>query len=188
MTLFHRKTTTLTVSIALVLTACYADSHPMDGAAGAEPHPDHTSASTVYGTDADVRFAEDLWDAIDDHGEWKMSSDPYPGRSPHGDFLRIASTFVRLQGRSFPVIVKDNFAGEEQDVREAPDEHLESVTVMLRRESGYSEEHGDWFFVKYSPEGSVADGPNGRPLAGRVRSCIECHDHAAGHDDLFHND
>ena len=68
---------------------------------------------------------------------------------------------------------------------------LAAVTVM-KKVDGYSPQAGDWFWVKYSPDGSIDKNPDGVPLAGRValganEGCIACHSGAGGGDYVFKN-
>lgn len=92
------------------------------------------------------------------------------------------------------------------------DESLESVYVMYQTE-GYNPQANDWYWVKYNPDGSVAQKEKtpsviatashsepvgeGKPhirvakprrIMGRVNNCIQCHRTAASNDFLFFND
>jgi hypothetical protein len=56
---------------------------------------------------------------------------------------------------------------------------------------GYDAQYGDWYWVKYNLDGSVARTPRekgGQPIRGLFASCIQCHDSAAGDDFVFTND
>ncbi len=106
----------------------------------------------------------------------------YPGQSPHGAQLamylnrRAVTNPTELPGGS--IIVKENYADDGQT--------LMAVTVMYRSE-GYDPEHNDWYWVKYNPDGSVAQN-DGMLLAGRVGGCIDCHSSSTGEDFAFFND
>ena len=147
-----------------------------------------------FGGEADTAFAADLWSAIDGYTAWRMQSDVYPGQSPHGKFLRMYANVVTVGDRAYDVIIKDNFGGPSAEaVAAAPTDHLKAVTVMVRREDGYDPGHDDWFWVKYAPDGTVAENPQGMALAGRVakgtdKGCIACHGKAGGGDYIFSND
>jgi hypothetical protein len=150
----------------------------------------------AFGGSADVEFAGKLWKAMEGYRDWPMSSDVYPGISPHGAFLRVYYNMVHVDGEPYHLIVKDNFGGEgatRQAVADAPDDYLAAVTIMLQREPGYDSDNDNWFWVKYAPDGSIEANPKGMALAGRVakgadEGCIACHHHAKGDDYLFSND
>ena len=61
-----------------------------------------------------------------------------------------------------------------------------AVTVMARYK-GYNDQHYNWYFVKYNPDGSVATKGNMK-LAGKVKGCTKCHEDAEGDDYAFFND
>ncbi len=149
-----------------------------------------------FGGDEDVAFAAELWKQMEGYEDWPMSSDVYPGTSPHGAFLHLAYNVVNVDGEPYHVIVKDNFGGDgvtADTVRADPEKWLVAVTVMVQRDPGYDPDHGDWFWVTYAADGSVMDNPKGVALAGRVAKgtdtgCIACHANAKGGDYLFTND
>ncbi len=106
----------------------------------------------------------------------------YEGQSPHGAFLKVymnRKAITDLDGTTNgAIIVKENYAPDQ--------ETLGAVTVMYRS-TGYDAEHGDWFWVKYKPDGTVAMKGDMR-LAGKLKGCIECHAGAEGGDYVFVND
>lgn len=61
-----------------------------------------------------------------------------------------------------------------------------SISVMYRVKD-YDKEHGNWYYLRYLEDGSLARA-NGKSVAGRVASCIECHTKAKGKDFVFSND
>ena len=94
------------------------------------------------------------------------------------------------------------------------DKSLESITVMYKTK-GFNPNANDWYWVKYNPDGSVANKPiepeqivgqtvvdpagtqytqaarvTAPPtkLNGRIQSCIQCHQRAGGGDLVFFND
>lgn len=75
------------------------------------------------------------------------------------------------------ILVKENYT---------PDKKLAAITVMYRAR-GFDPEHGDWWWVKYNPDGTV-DTQNGTKLAGKVQGCIRCHSAAGGDDFIYAND
>ena len=66
-----------------------------------------------------------------------------------------------------------------------------AITAMYRSK-GYNPEAGDWYWIKYNPDGTVAKAPpemRSMPLAGKPMGCIKCHgEGAAGNDFAFFND
>ncbi len=157
-----------------------------------------------FGDDADVAFAERLWGELAATrlvGPNALSSRPYEGVEPHGAIL------VTLQGdlaiaedfggeHTGAVIVKYNYMGESvsvSSVADNPDLNLAAVTVMFRRAEGYDSENLDWFWAKYSSDGSLQTNPQGVRMAGRIGknpqdACIACHKFAPGDDYVFLND
>lgn len=149
-----------------------------------------------FGRPEDVAFAKKLWKATQGYEHWKLTTPVYKGQSPHGVWVRLFSTWVTIDGHSYPVIIKDNYGGRgvskarvEADRRK----WLKIVTMMVQREPGYDPENRNWFWVKFNPDGSIMKNEKGMPLAGRVakgmnKGCISCHSQAAGGDYLYSND
>jgi hypothetical protein len=152
-----------------------------------------------FGGEADRAYAERLWEAMEAErmvGEDRIRTIPLLGTDPHGAFLETFYMSLTLDGHEGLLSVKRNYGpGEvtQEDVQADRDEHLNSVTVMFRREAGYDPDHQNWFWVKYLPDGSLDENPQGRKLAGRVAKgantgCIACHSDADGGDYLFSTD
>ncbi len=149
-----------------------------------------------FGGPTDTAFAKKVWKAMDGYQNWKMTTAVYKGQSPHGKFLRLYSTWVTVDGKSYPIIVKDNYGGRGvtmDRIKKNPSEWLKAVTIMLQREKGYDSDNQNWFWVKFSPKGDILTNPKGMKLAGRVakgmpKGCISCHGQAGGGDYLFSND
>lgn len=107
-------------------------------------------------------------------------------QAPHGAFVKL---YLNRTAAAHPdelpsgsIIVKENFGPDR--------EKLMAVTVMYRND-GYNPEGGDWYWVKYRPDGTVdqMDSPKGRmQLAGKLKGCIDCHGGADGKDFSFIND
>lgn len=124
------------------------------------------------------------------YDEWGPFSEKkpgvYPGQSPHGAMLKMyANKAARQSGRGFPaksILIKHNYSADGNS--------LLAITVMYKA-PGFNPKHGDWFWVKYNPDGSVATTPpekGGKRIAGRFQSCIDCHAGAGGNDYVFAND
>jgi len=134
-----------------------------------------------------IAFAKVLWDSLQakDYRQWaplpRHSADMYPGKSPHGAFLKLYGNRTAVShSRTLPygsIIVKENFK---------PDKSLAAVTVMYRIK-GFDPTHHDWYWVKYMPNGAVAK-KGTMQAAGKVGTCIGCHAQAKGNDWTFSND
>jgi hypothetical protein len=109
----------------------------------------------------------------------------YPGDSPHGAFLKM---FLNRKAAGSPnslpdgsIVIKENYS---------PARELAAITVMYKTR-GYNPKAGDWYWVKYNPDGSVASKSTDKGmmrLSGRVGGCIDCHSAAEGDDFAYFND
>ncbi|MGA1867963.1 MAG: cytochrome P460 family protein [bacterium] len=117
-----------------------------------------------------------LWEYITNESpykEWKFWPDHQgmqPGRAPHGPLHKVYvndhifhSTRPPVQYGS--IQVKENYNRAEK---------LQAITVMYKVRD-YNPSAGDWFWVKYSPEGKA--NPYGKP-----DGCIGCHGTRANND------
>ena len=59
----------------------------------------------------DQEFAQKVWKAMKGYKDWKLTTGVFKGASPHGKWVRLYSTFVTVDGKDYPIIVKDNFRG-----------------------------------------------------------------------------
>ena len=112
--------------------------------------------------------------------------DAYPGVSPHGAFLKMyLNRIAAADPKNLPfgsIIIKENYGKDKKT--------LMAVTVMYRVKD-YDPDHKDWYWVKYNPDGTVARTPpdkGSKPIAGKFKSCIDCHAKAAGDDYYYGND
>lgn len=115
-----------------------------------------------------------------------QSGDYYEGQSPHGAFLKMYLNRTAIADpTTLPhksIVIKENYGPDKKT--------LMAVTVMYRSK-GYDAEHNDWYWVKYNPDGTVAQAPpemGSMRLAGKVNGCIKCHGEAGGNDFAFVND
>jgi hypothetical protein len=109
-------------------------------------------------------------------GYWPGKYGMYPGKSPHGAYLKIYANGIALkaarEGRPMPdgaILVKENY-GEDQKT-------LMAVTPMYKSKD-YNVSSGDWWWAKYGPNGEV-------DKAGAVKGCINCHRAQEGNDWIF---
>jgi hypothetical protein len=107
---------------------------------------------------------------------WPGYEGIYPGKSPHGKFLKLYANPIAIkaakEGKSMPdgaILVKENYGKDKKT--------LMAVTPMYRIK-GYNPEGGDWFWVKYGPDGKVLK-------AGKPKGCIDCHGVQKNKDWLF---
>ncbi len=107
---------------------------------------------------------------------WPGKGKLYPGKKPHGAFLTTyvskgAYNAIKNKSGSIPegaMIVKENYS---------PAKKLAAITVMYKK-SGYSPDGGDWFWLKYAPDGKIMK-------EGKVGGCINCHASVKANDWLF---
>ena len=105
-----------------------------------------------------------LWHFWDDH------KGLLEGNQPHGSFHNVYINGIAYRANSNPlpngaIQVKENFN---------KDKKLMAITVMYKVK-GYNPDAGDWFWVKYTPDGKAK--PYGRP-----KGCISCHGAADDND------
>lgn len=148
-------------------------------------------AAQQFGSQGDQDFADQLWQIMTERnlaGENAVQAFPYPGTDPHGMMLETFYTNATVDGHEGALVVKRNYGPDGVTVDEvlgSRKEHLASVTVMFRRAQDYAPDSGNWFWVKFLPDGSLDQAPNGTPLAGMAQGCISCHASAEGDDYLF---
>jgi hypothetical protein len=172
--------------MALAAFACAPSEQASEDVAAKETAP---MKESPFGGAADMAYAKRLWNQMEEMG---FSSTPgvlQPGQSPHGSVIEIVEGTIG--GKQ--VIAKRNYAGEDisvEDVEGDRAQYLAAVTVMAKREAGYDPENGDWFWVKYQPDGAIDTTAEGMGLAGRVAKgmesgCIACHKKSAAPDMVF---
>ena len=161
--------------------------------------PAHAAEGAFFGGDDDVAFAQKLWRELATArlvGADALTSKPYEGAKPHGAILVTLQSNLAVDGHTGAILVKNNYMGEGvsvDSVADNPDLNLAAVTVMFRRAEGYDKENLDWFWAKYSSDGSLQTNPKGVKLAGRIGkdpqgACIACHKSAPGDDYVFLSD
>lgn len=144
-----------------------------------------------FGGEEDQGYAAQLWQEMENKnlaGSDVIQAFPYAGTDPHGMMLETFYTDATIDGHTGTLVVKRNYGPEgvtTDDVLTHPADHLAAVTIMFRREDSYAPEAGNWFWVKYLPDGSLDQTPDGTPLAGKAQGCISCHSSAEGSDYLY---
>jgi hypothetical protein len=174
------------LAIVLAAFACAPSEQASEEAAAKESAP---MKEPPFGGAADMAYAMELWNHMEEMDFNSVPGVLQPGQSPHGSVVEIIEGTIG--GNT--VIAKRNYAGEGitvEDVEADRAMYLAAVTVMAKREPGYDPENSDWFWVKYQPDGTVDKNPEGMGLAGRVAKgmeagCIACHKSAAASDMVF---
>jgi len=152
-----------------------------------------------FGGDNSVSYAKALWSELEKAqlvGDNVIHSNFYEGDEPHGFVLEVFDADLTIGEHTGRMVLKRNYgpAGVEiEEVSNDPSGHLAATTVMFRREAGYDDDHKNWFWAKYLPNGDLDKNPKGMQLAGRVAKgaevgCIACHSAAPGEDYLFFTD
>ncbi len=164
--------------------------------------PDTAAAAPPFGGPVDIEDASAAWTYLTANqlaGPGASVSNAYPGSMPHGQLLETVTLDADISGHSGTLIIKKNFAAPEGETITAdqvsadPDTYLTAVTIMFQREAGYDDGHGNWFWAKYLPDGSLDKNGADMQLAGRVGNveagagCIGCHVNAPGEDYVFTN-
>lgn len=114
----------------------------------------------------------------------KITSDrPLEGvENPHGTTSKTYANKVAADdSKSLPngsVLVREDYDANRK---------RQSISVLYRVKD-YDKDHGNWYWIKYLENGTVARGADDKPIAGKVGSCIECHGKAGGKDFVFSND
>ncbi len=179
----------IVLSVAVFAASCTTTGNKKSGE---QQMTGEKTMSPPFGNAEDINYAKQLWAKIE--AKW-LNSTPanlYTGGPPHGPVREVLEAVIN--GKR--IIVKRNFGGEGVSVEAVGQNRaafLKAVTVMAKREAGYDPENGDWFWVKYKPDGSLHTNAKGMKLAGRVakgmdKGCIACHQSASGNDLVFvHN-
>lgn len=157
------------------------------------------SLAAPFGNETDIMDADKVWKAsleVGFVGKNAIVTRPYTGAPPHGMILELMEKKVTIDGVTGALVVKKNYGGNGltvNDVINDPKKYLKAVTIQFKREDGYDKENKNWFYGKYSPDGSLQKNPKGMKLAGRVAKgaptgCIACHKGAPGGDYIFNHD
>ncbi len=97
------------------------------------------------------------WDQWPDHQGMRE------GNAPHGPLHRVFGNAKALGSTTLPaaegsILVKENYTARRE---------MSGLTVMYKVK-GYNPAAGDWFWVRYSPDGSAV-------TFGKPSGCISCH-------------
>ncbi len=114
----------------------------------------------------------------DPYRAWELWPDKgklYKGAEPHGalltTFVNKAAYFSIKKKKGMAdgsIIAKENYTADKKFV---------ALSVMYKIK-GYNPAGGDWFWVKYAPDGKVE-------AAGKVKGCIDCHAKMKDNDYIF---
>lgn len=129
--------------------------------------------------EADGKSVIEYITKTDDYRQWALwpgKGKLYKGQHPHGALL---TTYVSADGMNAfegkvgalpngAMVVKENYTA---------DKKLAAITVMYKSK-GYDAAAGDWFWLKYGPDGTIMK-------EGKVKGCIGCHAAVKANDWLF---
>ncbi|NOX14781.1 MAG: hypothetical protein GXP61_01895 [Epsilonproteobacteria bacterium] len=131
-----------------------------------------------FGSGDDISYAKSLWQKMEAKGLNSTPANLYVGGPPHGKVREIVESTI--DGNR--VIIKRNYRGKDMTVAKVAAnraKYLVSVTVMLKRK-GFDPQDADWFWVKYTPNGTIMKNKKKMSLAGKIAKgkpigCIACH-------------
>lgn len=139
-----------------------------------------------------AEFQQSFWKHITQkspYRNWERwpagSEDARPADGPHGPWVK---TYAKQAGSNDSarlgygsILVQEDYGNDKTT--------LKAVSVMYCVK-GADPAHYDWYWLKYAPDGTVMRLPadqGGKPIAGKVQSCIQCHQKAKA-DLVFSND
>lgn len=125
------------------------------------------------GVDPDLATAQDIWTDIAGYSDWSQTADwtgvVESADGTHGPYVQIwlndaaYDTITGGGGGDMPdgaIIVKEGYS-------DASGSAVNAVTVM-KKISGFDPDHGDWFWVNYSDDGTIN-------VYGSASGCYDCH-------------
>ncbi|MCW9035304.1 MAG: hypothetical protein OQK35_00190 [Alphaproteobacteria bacterium] len=158
-------------------------------------------AGSAFGSAEDILFANKLWSVMSANKLVGKQAKPlkpfFGGAKPHGMILELAYQNLILGNNSGFIVVKRNYDKDGATVESVSKnrlKYLSSITVMYQRETGYDPENLNWFWAKYTPDGTLFT-KGTTPLAGKVakgksreetKGCLFCHSSAGGGDYIFY--
>lgn len=159
---------------------------------GTQPYRPPAAQSPANRAQTPEEFYQTFWKHLvrqqDPYTKWaKLNEQTNPeSAGPHGIFVKIYGNKLAAENpATMPpgaVLVAENYAKDQKT--------LSRITVMYRVK-GYDPKANDWYWLEYLPNGSIARTPaneGNKAIAGKVKSCIDCHTKAQGKDFLFSND
>ncbi|RME20870.1 MAG: hypothetical protein D6798_19450 [Deltaproteobacteria bacterium] len=124
--------------------------------------------------DADLATAQDIWSEIAGYDSWNQTADwtgiQESADGTHGSHVQIwlndlaYDTIEAGAGGDMPdgaILVKEGYS-------DSSGASLNAITAM-KKISGFDSEHGDWFWVNYSEDGTVN-------MYGSESACYGCHE------------
>lgn len=107
---------------------------------------------------------------------WPGKSEFGPARQPHGDFI---TTYVSNTSLSSIENKEGNMSAGSIIVNNNYDDNKELVAITaMYKVDGYDPEHNDWFWVRYSPDGTIE-------AEGMIEECNTCHGMKKSNDYIF---
>jgi hypothetical protein len=130
-----------------------------------------------------AEFTQSFWKHITEkapYREWARwpatAEDPIAADEPHGPWVKTYANSVAAKNPT-RLGYGSILVNEEYDEDKST---LKAVSVMYCV-NGADPDHYDWYWLKYSRDGKVMQTPagqGGKPIAGKVQSCINCHQKA----------
>lgn len=119
------------------------------------------------------------------YNTWKVLSHEKPEDGVENPHSTVSQTYANKiaadDPRNLPVgsiLVREDYDDKRKRL---------SISVMYRVKA-YDKDHGNWYWIKYLENGSVARGTDNKVVAGKMTSCSDCHGKALGKDFVFSND
>lgn len=129
----------------------------------------------------DAALTADLWTAIDGYDTWGRpagwAATPVLSANHMGAYV-IRYDDATLAAWSGTGEAPDGAISVKEEYSDEAGTTLTGITVM-QKVAGYDPDHGDWFWAKYMPDGTVG-------MSGKVDMCYGCH--AAAPQDYLHTE
>lgn len=135
---------------------------------------------TACGSPSDEELAADLWTAIDGYDSWAQA-DAWTGVQPHagshGGASHVQMWFNDVADGAYGDTIPDGGISVKETYDSADGAALK--IFVMEKIDGYDDANGDWFYARYSPDGTV-------DTAGAdASSCAACHNGASEGDRLL---
>ena len=139
-----------------------------------------------------AEFQQSFWKHItvtSPYQQWERlpagADEPRPASDPHGPWVKTYANPVAAKNPARlgygSILVNEEYDDDKTT--------LKAVSVMYCVK-GTDPAHYDWYWLKFTPTGKVMRAPadqGGKPIAGKVQSCVNCHQKGRA-DLVFSND
>jgi len=127
----------------------------------------------------DQATAEAIWSEISGYESWGQLEGydgVREGTSGHTNYVQVWFNDSALTAASAGATLTDGDIGVKETYADEAGSELSDITVY-KVIDGFSSDHNDMFWVKYSPSGDVQ-------VAGEASACYGCHEGADSNGDL----